>query len=105
MTSLAHPRCGHTFALLAAGFGIGVAAAHRYVPEATEVLAALAPTLEQAILDSTRFAPLRTPEPAWWLYAQLPPQLWCPAKCAPELPVSTVCRHIPVPTTHEEVAS
>jgi hypothetical protein len=41
---------------------------------------------------------------AWWPHAQLPPELWCPAIRAPELPVSPVCRHAPVPTAHEEVA-
>lgn len=49
LMSLAHLRCGHTFVQLAAGFGVGLAAAHRYITEAIEVLAALAPTLEQAI--------------------------------------------------------
>lgn len=44
--ALAHLRCGHTFAQLAAGFGVGLAAAHRYVTEAVDVLAVLAPTLQ-----------------------------------------------------------
>lgn len=54
LMSLAHLRSGHTFAQLASGFGIGVATAHRYVTEALEVLAALAP-------PSPRRWPLRQP--------------------------------------------
>ncbi|MCA1223861.1 transposase family protein [Streptomyces sp. 8L] len=46
---LAHLRCGHTYAQLAAGFGIGTATAYRYVAEAVDVLAALAPTLADAM--------------------------------------------------------
>ncbi|MFJ3272688.1 transposase family protein [Streptomyces sp. NPDC086776] len=46
---LAHLRCGHTYAQLAAGFGIGLATVYRYIVEAVEVLAALAPTLQQAM--------------------------------------------------------
>lgn len=46
---LAHLRCGHTYAQLAAGFGIGLATVYRYVAEAVEVLAALTPTLQQAM--------------------------------------------------------
>lgn len=42
-------RCGHTYAQLAAGFGIGLATVYRYIAEAVEVLAALAPTLKQAM--------------------------------------------------------
>ncbi|MGA5898124.1 transposase family protein [Streptomyces venetus] len=49
LMSLAHLRCGHTFAQLAAGFEVGLATAHRYVTEAVDVLAALAPTLQQAM--------------------------------------------------------
>ncbi|MCP3769278.1 MULTISPECIES: IS5/IS1182 family transposase [unclassified Streptomyces] len=40
---LAHLRCGHTSPQLAAGFGVGVATVYRYVTEAVEILAALAP--------------------------------------------------------------
>ncbi|MFD7922142.1 transposase family protein [Streptomyces sp. NPDC059740] len=46
---LAHLRCGHTYAQLAAGFGVGTTAAYRYVAEAIDVLAALAPTLADAM--------------------------------------------------------
>ncbi|MHC5264024.1 transposase family protein [Streptomyces sp. UC4497] len=45
---LAHLRKGDTYAQLAAGFGIGTATAYRYIREAIEILATLAPTLEQA---------------------------------------------------------
>ncbi len=46
---LAHLRCGDTYARLAAGFRIGIATAYRYIREAVDLLAALAPTLEQAM--------------------------------------------------------
>ena len=42
---LAHLRCGHTYAQLAAGFGVGITTAYRYVTEAVDVLAALAPDI------------------------------------------------------------
>ncbi|SEB61997.1 DDE superfamily endonuclease [Streptomyces sp. 2131.1] len=41
---------------LAAGFGIGTATAYRYIREAIEVLAALAPTLQQAMDEARRKA-------------------------------------------------
>lgn len=43
LLALAHLRCGHTYAQLAAGFGIGLATVYRHIVEAVEVLAALAP--------------------------------------------------------------
>ncbi|MFF3728144.1 IS5 family transposase [Streptomyces erythrochromogenes] len=46
LLTLAHLRNGHPYAQLAAGFGIGTTAAYRYVAEAVDLLAALAPTLE-----------------------------------------------------------
>jgi hypothetical protein len=46
---LAHLRCGHTYAQLAAGFGVGTTTAYRYICEAVDLLAALAPTLKQAM--------------------------------------------------------
>ncbi|MFD0032100.1 transposase family protein [Streptomyces sp. NPDC127172] len=46
---LAHLRCGDTYAQLAAGFGVGIATVYRYIREAISVVAALAPTLEQAV--------------------------------------------------------
>ncbi len=46
---LAHLRCGDTYARLAAGFRIGIATAYRCIREAVDLLAALAPTLEQAM--------------------------------------------------------
>lgn len=42
---LAHLRYGHTYAQLAAGFGVGTTTAYRYIAEAVDVLAALAPPL------------------------------------------------------------
>jgi hypothetical protein len=46
---LAHLRCGHTYAQLAAGFGVGIATVYRYIAEAVEVLAAVAPNLATAV--------------------------------------------------------
>ncbi len=54
--ALAHPRCGHTFAPLTAGFGVGLATAHRYVTEAVDVLAVLALTLQQTMAVAARKA-------------------------------------------------
>ncbi|MGW9031224.1 transposase family protein [Streptomyces sp. NPDC055722] len=56
LMALAHLRCGHTFAQLAAGFGVGLATAHRYVTEAVGVLVSLAPTLQQAMAVAARKA-------------------------------------------------
>ncbi|MBT2398744.1 transposase family protein [Streptomyces sp. ISL-100] len=49
LLALAHLRCGDTYAQLAAGFRIGVATAYRYIREAVEVLAVLAPSLTEAM--------------------------------------------------------
>lgn len=49
LLTLAHLRNGHPYAQLAAGFGIGITTAYRYITEAVEVLAALAPTLEETV--------------------------------------------------------
>ncbi|MGW2707276.1 transposase family protein [Streptomyces sp. NPDC001340] len=49
LLTLAHLRCGDTYAQLAAGFEVGIATVYRYIREAITVLAAFAPTLEQAI--------------------------------------------------------
>jgi hypothetical protein len=46
---LAYLRKGETFAELAAGFGVGVATAWRYVNETVELLAARAPRLREAV--------------------------------------------------------
>ncbi|APY84545.1 IS5/IS1182 family transposase [Streptomyces alfalfae] len=48
LLTLAHLRNGHPYAQLATGFGIGTTTAYRYVAEAVELLAALAPALEEA---------------------------------------------------------
>ncbi|WP_320779273.1 IS5 family transposase [Streptomyces sp. CRN 30] len=53
---LAHLRCGHTYAQLAAGFGVGIATVHRYVAEAVEVLAVLTPGLAAATRTASRKA-------------------------------------------------
>ena len=49
LLALAHLRNGHPDVQLAAGFGVGTTTAYRYVTEAAEVLAALAPTLAEAV--------------------------------------------------------
>ncbi|WP_327289670.1 transposase family protein [Streptomyces sp. NBC_01198] len=49
LLTLAHLRVGHTYAQLAAGFGVGTTTAYRYVAEAVDLLAALAPTLADAV--------------------------------------------------------
>lgn len=46
---LAHLRNGATYAQLAAGFEIGTSTVYRYISEAVDLLAALAPTLDQAV--------------------------------------------------------
>jgi hypothetical protein len=51
---LACLRKGETFEHLAAGFGIGRTTAWRYVNEVTELLAARAPKLRQAVRDAKR---------------------------------------------------
>lgn len=56
LLALAHLRCGHTYAQLAAGFGVGIATAYRYVTEAVEVLAMLAPDLAAAARAASRKA-------------------------------------------------
>lgn len=49
LLTLAHLRVGHTYAQLAAGFGVGTTTTHRYPTEAVELLAALAPGLAVAV--------------------------------------------------------
>ncbi|MHA6621007.1 transposase family protein [Pseudonocardia sp. DLS-67] len=53
---VAHLRKGETYADLATGFGIGTTTVFRYITEAIEVLAALAPTLREAIAVAARKA-------------------------------------------------
>lgn len=53
---LAYLRKGETYAGLAAGFGIGTSTAYRYIREALAVLAAMAPTLHQAVAAAARKA-------------------------------------------------
>jgi DDE superfamily endonuclease len=53
---LAHPRKNGTYAELACGFGVGTSTAYRYIREALDLLAAKAPTLEQAIEVARRKA-------------------------------------------------
>ncbi|MEU2718403.1 transposase family protein, partial [Streptomyces sp. NPDC007205] len=47
--AFAHLRNGHPYAQLAAAFGIGTTTAYRCITEAVEILAALAPTLGEAV--------------------------------------------------------
>ncbi|MFH9216308.1 transposase family protein [Streptomyces globisporus] len=49
LLALAHLRCGDTYTQLAAGFGIGIATAFRYIREAVDILATLAPSLAEAM--------------------------------------------------------
>ncbi|SCD34240.1 Helix-turn-helix of DDE superfamily endonuclease [Streptomyces sp. PpalLS-921] len=49
-------RCGDTYARLAAGFRVGIATVYRYIREAVDLLAALAPTLEQAMTAARKKA-------------------------------------------------
>ena len=49
LLTLAHLRAGHTYAQLAAGFGISTTTAYRYVTEAVDLLAALTPGLTDAV--------------------------------------------------------
>ncbi|MEW1632183.1 IS5 family transposase [Streptomyces sp. NPDC089173] len=56
LLTLAHLRNGHPYAQLAAEFGIGTTTAYRYIAEAVDLLAALAPTLEQAVREASRKA-------------------------------------------------
>ena len=49
LLALAHLRCGDTYAQLAAGFGIGIATVFRYIREAVDILATLAPSLAKAM--------------------------------------------------------
>ena len=46
---IAYLRKGETYADLACGFRVGTSTVYRYVREALELLAAMAPTLQQAI--------------------------------------------------------
>ncbi|MEV8043541.1 IS5 family transposase [Streptomyces griseoluteus] len=48
LLTLAHLRNGQPYAQLATGFGIGTTTAYRYITEAVNLLAALAPTLTEA---------------------------------------------------------
>lgn len=56
LLTLAHLRNAHPDAPLAAGFGIGTTTAYRYITEAVDLLAALSPTLEQAVREASRKA-------------------------------------------------
>lgn len=52
----AHLRCGDTYTRLAAGFGVGLATVCRYIHEAVQLLAALAPDLTKAVKVASRKA-------------------------------------------------
>ncbi|MFF9757707.1 transposase family protein [Streptomyces sp. NPDC014344] len=49
LLALVHLRCGDTYAQLVAGFDIGIATVYRYIREAVEALAVLAPSLVEAM--------------------------------------------------------
>lgn len=49
LLALAHLRNAHPYAQLAAAYGIATTTGYRYITEAVEVLAALAPTLAEAV--------------------------------------------------------
>ncbi len=53
---VAHLRKGEAYRDLAEGFGIGTSAVHRYLREGLELLAAMAPTLDEAIAVARRKA-------------------------------------------------
>jgi hypothetical protein len=53
---VAHLRKGETYTDLAAGFGVGTTTVFRYITEAIEVLATLAPTLRKAVETAVRKA-------------------------------------------------
>src|SRR3954454_23333936 len=53
---VAYLRKGETYAELACGFHVGTSTVYRYVREAIRLLAAMAPTLEQAIQVALRKA-------------------------------------------------
>jgi hypothetical protein len=53
---LAHLRNGTTYAQLATGFEVATSAVYRYINEAVELLAALAPTLDEAVRAASRKA-------------------------------------------------
>ncbi|MBA9048478.1 hypothetical protein BJ996_007421 [Streptomyces phaeogriseichromatogenes] len=56
LLTLAHLRNGQPYAQLAAGFGIGTTTAYRYITEAVNLLAALAPTLTEAVRAASKKA-------------------------------------------------
>lgn len=99
---LAHLRNGTTYAQLAAGFGVGTSTVYRYISEAVDLLAALAPTLDEAIRATSRKAYVLldgTLLPIDRIAADRPrPGRPCPVsrelrlKMAKARSVSTVCR-------------
>lgn len=59
-----HLRNGHPYAQLVAGlFAIGTTTAYRYITEAVDLLAALAPTLEQAVREASTRRPRLSKNP------------------------------------------
>ncbi len=58
---LAHLRKGETYTALAGGFGVGTTTVYRYVREGLDVLAAVAPTLNQALEEPSMAPPPATP--------------------------------------------
>lgn len=65
LLTLAYLRNGQPYAQLAAGFGIGTTTDYRYITEAVNLLAALAPTLTEAVrAASTKAYVIHSPRPA-----------------------------------------
>lgn len=82
---LAHLRKGETYTALASGFGVGTTTVFRYVREGVDVLAALAPTLDQALDVVRRKAFVILDAPCWRSTASA----WRRAMTAPSSPAST----------------
>src|SRR6185312_1678735 len=54
---LAHLRKGETYTALAGGFGVGTTTVFRYIREGVDVLAAVAPTLDEPSTELSRSTP------------------------------------------------
>ena len=54
LLALAHLRCGDTYARLAGGFCVSITTVFRYIREVVALLAAAAPSLQQAVAAAAR---------------------------------------------------